>query len=114
MATKKMITTYIPHVSFDKWVVCDGNIEEAIVALQEIKRISEEQGFTQIGLDLNNCESDYFDVTIKGVRLETDKEFNKRLKQEKKDRERKKKLTEFNLEKEKEMLRRLKRKYPDV
>lgn len=114
MATKKMITSVVPNVYFDQWTICDGSIDRSISTLQEIKRKSEEQGFTQIGLNLNNSESDYFNVNIRGSRLETDKEFEGRLKQEKRVRDKNKKQKELMLEKEKEMLRRLKRKYPDV
>lgn len=116
MTKKQMITASIPNVFFDKWAICDGSIDKAIFALQELKRIAEEQDFTQIslGLNLNSRDSDDFNVNIRGVRQETDKEFNRRVKQEKKEKVTSKKRKEQSVEAQKEMLRRLRRKYPDV
>lgn len=107
---RKTIREEIKHV-LDLYDL-EGNIDRAIDQLRDTKQHCEAHGYTDIRIDV--CEG-YSDTSIEvwGTRPETDKEYNRRVKQERAKRA-KAKADKLEIEKaERKKLRELAKKYPN-
>jgi hypothetical protein len=91
---------------------CDG-IDELINILQRAK-LSEKNGeWSELSVDWNSDDDYQTTVRIKGYRLETDKEYNKRMQELEKASNLKKKMKEDKEERDKKEYERLKKKFGD-
>lgn len=96
----------------------DDGIDNLINSLEGAKHSEKSGEWTDLSVEWT-CE-DYYkkgytaDWKIKGYRWETDKEYNKRIKELEKSKEYKKRMKEEKEQKEREEYERLKKKFGDV
>jgi len=111
MAKKKMLTVEIEPL--DLYTVFECPIDQIIDYFKCTKEDYEVKGFEDISVmvkdDVECWESK--GLVLVGKRLETDKEFEKRLKEENRFLEKRKKQQEDNVESERKQLKRLIRKH---
>ena len=107
MAEKKAITKEIHSISMYDFIGPIGSVIDSLIAEKEN---AEEDGYFDVTIE-DHVDWDETSFTLEGSRLETDKEFEKRLAKDKKQREKNKKIKEERKEKEKKEYERLKKKY---
>ena len=111
---KKKIRERIKEITY---IFDDGKLSYLINKLEEIKKESEELGYSDLEIDKEYCCDYYNDSKIEfylyGTREETDEEYNKRMKKNKK----KKEINKQNKVKQKgreiKRLKELMEKYPE-
>lgn len=98
----------------------EGGIEDTIKMLLDLKTVAESQGFTNISLYLDVDNYSYsggrvFDSWyIMGNRLETDEEYDKRMKREERIKQDNKNAAQVKLNKERREYERLKKKFENT
>lgn len=99
----------IPETKEEFSSVLEGNIEHAIAFLQ----LKQHQGWEKIGFDYDHEMSTIY-LEFHRDRLETDKEYNKRMKELAKLKETNKKIKAGKIKSEMELYEKLKKKYEKV
>lgn len=115
---KKWIIVYLPRkYSVGSIYDLDGPIEEFIEKLKTKKKEAEQDGFRNIIINFDTCDDgnySYSEVNLRGERIETDKEYERRIKKAEnvklKEEEKKRKV----IEKERKDYERLKKKFEGI
>ncbi len=91
----------------------DDGIDSLINSLQGAKHSEKSGEWSELSVDWNSDDDYQTTVRIKGYRLETDKEYNKRMQELEKASNLKKKMKEDKEERDKKEYERLKKKFGD-
>ena len=105
MADKKLVEKTIYSDIID---CLEGNLEDAIGFIKSIPETHKD--FQDFRFEVDYCYEST-NLSLKGNRIETDKEFKDRLKTEKREREKEKERKEKELERERKQYERLKKKF---
>lgn len=104
--TKKLVKIRLEDIKD----IFEGNIDEIVERLIKVKNSYESQGFTNLQAIVEHSY-DYYDIDLYGERLETDAEYQKRLKIEARERDAKAYAKRKKEEKERREYERLKKKF---
>jgi len=109
MSKYKMKEEEVKEVGLELWDF-EGKIEDVVARLHHAQTRAHEKGYHEVRIEIEHFYEST-DVTLRGIRPETEKEREKRLAKTRKERERKRKDKEEQLEKERELYEKLKAKF---